>query len=807
MRRNRINNSLTSRRKVAKVLSFMAFLSLLVACSTTSAIPDGEHLYTGMEKTNYSNYQPNQHFNDVKGELDVVLATKPNASWMGSPSVRSPFPVGLWIWNAFSQDTTSFSRWLVRAFGSTPVLMNSTAPDLRVTVGENLLRKRGYFNGKITYEKLAQRNPKKMRLQYSVDMGRLWLLDSIRYVNFPPTADSLIRANLDKAIIHKGDAFDVSTLEQERKRITDLFRNNGYYYYQNNDASYLADTTLTYGLASMRLQMADSVSNRVLRKWDIGTITINLQRQFMDSLSRQSRFRDIIVNYNGSHKPLRLRTITNDLKIWPGTVYNNELVEKTQQQLNSSGVFAATNFAFTPRDTTDTCSILDMTINCVFDKPYDFYIEAYGKGKTSGRYGPEAIVGLTKRNVFRGGEKFDLRLHGSYEWSASSDDDGRDRLGLNNYEYGAEASLQFPRLVNPFATPPRKRWAREERKIAAAAEKGLVYVPKVPRTYYTTPSTTLKASVDVLNRAKYFKRHVVSGELTYQWQPNERNSYSFSPLTLTYEYMHNVTDRYLELIDSVPYLEVSLADQFIPKMLFQYTFMSPARYKSPIKVWTTVSEASNILSAGYAAFGRHWSEKDKKLFKNPFAQFVKIDANMTKVWSLSEKSSIAAHVNVGTLWAYGNSRFAPYTEQFYVGGANSIRAFNVRQIGPGRYRSTQRRRSYVEQTGDIKFQCNVEYRPHLVGSLYGALFLDAGNVWTMHYDDGRPEGYFRVKNVLKEMALGTGVGIRYDLGYFMLRLDWGVGLHVPYETGKTGFYNISKFKDAQAFHLAIGLPF
>ena len=807
MRRNRINNSLTSRRKVAKVLSFMAFLSLLVACSTTSAIPDGEHLYTGMKETKYSNYQPNQHFNDVKGELDVVLATKPNASWMGSPSVRSPFPVGLWIWNAFSQDTTSFSRWLVRAFGSTPVLMNSTAPDLHVTVGENLLRKRGYFNGKITYEKLAQRNPKKMRLQYSVDMGRLWLLDSIRYVNFPPTADSLIRANLDKAIIHKGDAFDVSTLEQERKRITDLFRNNGYYYYQNNDASYLADTTLTYGLASMRLQMADSVSNRVLRKWDIGTITINLQRQFMDSLSRQSRFRDIIVNYNGSHKPLRLRTITNDLKIWPGTVYNNELVEKTQQQLNSSGVFAATNFAFTPRDTTDTCSILDMTINCVFDKPYDFYIEAYGKGKTSGRYGPEAIVGLTKRNVFRGGEKFDLRLHGSYEWSASSDDDGRDRLGLNNYEYGAEASLQFPRLVNPFATPPRKRWAREERKIAAAAEKGLVYVPKAPRTYYTTPSTTLKASVDVLNRAKYFKRHVVSGELTYQWQPNERNSYSFSPLTLTYEYMHNVTDRYLELIDSVPYLEVSLADQFIPKMLFQYTFMSPARYKSPIKVWTTVSEASNILSAGYAAFGRHWSEKDKKLFKNPFAQFVKIDANMTKVWSLSEKSSVAAHVNVGTLWAYGNSRFAPYTEQFYVGGANSIRAFNVRQIGPGRYRSTQRRRSYVEQTGDIKFQCNVEYRPHLVGSLYGALFLDAGNVWTMHYDDGRPEGYFRVKNVLKEMALGTGVGIRYDLGYFMLRLDWGVGLHVPYETGKTGFYNISKFKDAQAFHLAIGLPF
>lgn len=794
-------------KDIIGLLSSIVFLFVLAACSTTSAISDGEQLYTSMKSTKYSNYQSNKHFYDVKEELDVVLATKPNAAWLGSPSMRSPFPVGLWIWNAFSQDTTRFSRWMVRAFGSSPVLMSSTTPDLRVTVGENLLRKRGYFNGKVSYEKLAQRNPKKMRLQYSVDMGRLWRLDSVQYTNFPPTADSLIRANLDDAVIRKGDAFDVATLEQERKRITELFRNNGYYYYQNNDASYLADTSKVRGLASVRLQMADSVSDKSLRKWNIGTITINLQRQIMDTLTQQQRFRDVIVNYNGSRVPLRLRAIANDLKIWPGTLYNNELYEKSQQQLNSSGLFSATSFTFTPRDTTDTCNVLDMAVDCIFDKPYDFYVEAYGKGKTSGRYGPEAVIGLTKRNAFRSGEKLNLRVHGSYEWSLNSDDDGKDRLGVNNYEYGAEASLQFPRLVNPFITPPRKRWEREERKIAAAAEKGIVYTPRAPRSYYMTPSTTLKASVDVLNRAKYFKRHVVSGELTYQWQPNERNGYSFSPLSLTYEYMHKVTDRYLELIDSVPYLEVSLADQFIPKMIFQYTFMSPSRYQSPIKVWTTVSEASNILSAGYAAFGRHWSEKNKQLFKNPYAQFVKVDANMTKVWSIADKSSLAAHVNIGTLWAYGNSRFAPYTEQFYVGGANSIRAFNARQIGPGRYRSTQRRRSYVEQTGDIKFQFNLEYRPHLMGSLYGAVFLDAGNVWTMHYDDGRPESYFKMKNLFREMALGTGVGLRYDIGYFMLRVDWGIGLHVPYETGKTGFYNISKFKDAQAFHLAIGLPF
>ena len=443
-----------------------AFLLLLSACSTTSALPDGEQLYIGMKPTLYKNYQSNKHFAATQEELDLVLATTPNAALLGSPSHRSPFPVGLWIWNAFTPNTTKFSRWIVRTFGSTPVLMSNTTPDLRVTVGQNLLRKRGYFNGKITYEKLTQKNPKKGKLQYTVDMGHLWTIDSLRYTNFPPVADSLITKNLDKALLHKGDAFDVATLEQERKRITDLFRNNGYYYYQNNDASYLADTTNVYGVANVRLQMADSVGSKALRPWQIGKVTINLQRQFMEQLHNKQSFRDVTVNYNGKRTPLRLRTIANDLKVWPGSLYNNELVERSQQQLNGSGLFAATNFTFTPRDSTDSCSILDMTVDCTFDKPYDFYIEAYAKGKTSGQYGPEGNIGLIKRNAFRNGEKLDLRAHGSYEWSFNNDGNGQDRLGVSNYNYGLEGSLQIPRLVNPFVLSPRKKWERIQKKIA-----------------------------------------------------------------------------------------------------------------------------------------------------------------------------------------------------------------------------------------------------------------------------------------------------------------------------------------------------
>lgn len=168
----------------------------LAACSTTSALPDGEQLYTGMEKTKYTNYQKGDHFNATQEELDIVLATKPNGSLFGSPSLKSPFPVGLWIWNAFSPDTAKFSKWLVKVFGSRPITMSTISPDLHATVGKGLLNKRGYFDGKITHELVPQKNPKKMKIKYAVNMGHLWTIDSLRYTNFLAIQDTLIEKDL-----------------------------------------------------------------------------------------------------------------------------------------------------------------------------------------------------------------------------------------------------------------------------------------------------------------------------------------------------------------------------------------------------------------------------------------------------------------------------------------------------------------------------------------------------------------------------------------------------------------------------------
>lgn len=222
---------------------------------------------------------------------------------------------------------------------------------------------------------------------------------------------------------------------------------------------------------------------------------------------------------------------------------------------------------------------------------------------------------------------------------------------------------------------------------------------------------------------------------------------------------------------------------------------------------------NNLHGSGQHTFagihgGRRQMEPDgQATVSNPYAQFLKLETDISKTWQLGEKSQLVAHANAGIIYTYGNSSAAPYSEQFYVGGANSIRAFAVRSIGPGSYTTDVSRLSYLDQTGDIKLQLNLEYRFNIFGSLYGAGFIDAGNVWALRDDGYRKGSQFKLKNALKEMALGTGIGIRYDLEFLVLRLDWGVGLHVPYETGKSGFYNIPNFKDGQAIHLAIGYPF
>lgn len=780
----------------AYIILLSAVAIIVSACSSTSNLPEGEQLFTGLKKIEYTNYEPSEHATETQEEMEYALASAPNGALFGSSYYRNPLQLRLWIWNAFANSSSGFGKWMRKAFGSQPKLMSNVNPDLRVSVAESQLKKYGYFNGSIAYNIITQSNPRKAKVAYTVNMGHLWTIDTLTYVNFPQQMLSLIDANADARLIHSGDPFSVPTLEKERQRVGTLFRDNGYYYYESGLASYLADTVNVKGRARMRLQLADSLDSTVTRPWHVGNLRINLRRTFMEKLTDSIQHRHLMVAFSGRKPMVRIGAMLHDVRLRPRQLYSLADEQETNSRILNTGLYSYSSLTFTPRDSSSTCDTLDMTLNLVLDKPYDFYIEANAKGKTTGRMGPELVLGLTKRNAFHGGEKLDINLNGSYEWTTGHSNEGSSS-GINSYEYGGDVSLVIPRLVTPQSL--LRRWQRNlshDRK------------PRRPRhEYWQTPTTTIKASVNILSRASYFRRHVISGELTYDYWTSAQSHHSFSPLILSYQYMNSRTADFDSLLALNPYLSVSMRDQFVPKMSYSYTYTSPSTYRNPITWTSTISEAGNVLSAAYALGGKKWSEKDKEMFHNPFAQFFKIETDFTKQWRLSEYSSIVGHIAAGAIFSYGNSDQAPYYEQFYVGGANSIRAFNVRSIGPGKYFPSNQKLSYIEQTGDLKFLCNLEYRPRLFGSLYGAVFLDAGNVWALHDNDAREGSKFEFGKALSQMALGTGVGLRYDVGMFVIRLDWGIGLHVPYDTGKSGFYNIRSFHDGQSIHLAVGYPF
>lgn len=755
---------------------FVVVAMLLAACSTTKKVPDGDQLYVGLTKINYQNYDRNDHFYTTRDEMEAALACAPNGALFGSSYYRTPFPYGLWVWNAFSESTGPIGKWIAKSFGKAPVLMSWVNPELRASVAQSVLKTHGYFRGNVSFEAITQRNPKKAKIGYTVDMGPLFTLDSISYVNFSPAADSLLQAHMNEAKVKRGDAFDVSTLDAERKRVGNLFRNNGYYYYQPDYASYLADTLLVPEKVQLKFQLADSVPSRALRKWYIGNIDMQLRKQFFDSLENSIQLHRLTVHFNGRRSPVRPGVILRDLKLRPNELFSYDKYIESANKISGNGLFSMVDFQFTPRDSSETCDTLDLKLNCLFDKPYDFYVETNYTGRTSGRMGPGLVVGFTKRNAFKGGEKLDINLKGSYEWQTGHTASGK-ADNIHSYEYGGDASLEFPVLLMPFLKH---------------------------RHFHSTPTTLLKASTSVINRAGYFKRHIVSGELSYTFQTSETSMHQFAPLTLEYEYMSSHSAKFDALLVSTPYLQVSMRDQFIPKMRYSYIYTSPKNYRNPIWWQTTVSEAANILSLGYVVAGQKWSENDKKMFKNPYAQYFKIETEFRKTWEVGRKSQLVGHIGIGAIWAYGNSTVAPWSEQFYVGGANSIRAFTIRSVGPGAYYPTAATTSYLDQTGDMKFLANLEYRPRLFGNLYGAVFLDAGNVWTLHNRSDHPKGQLKLKNMLQQMAVGTGVGLRYDLDFFVIRVDWGVGLHLPY---KSGFYNLPNFGDSHSLHFAIGMPF
>lgn len=758
-------------------------LLTLYSCSMTKLIEPGEQLYTGIEKTDIvgeKEYASSPIGETAISEVEAALAAAPNASIAGSSSIRS-IPFGLWWYNAFANSKGKIGQWFFRNFATTPVLISKVNPELRARIATNILSYYGYFNGNVTSQVLTnKRNPKKAKIRYTVTLHQPYLLDSIAYLGFTPTADSLLQATYSKRLLRRGEQFSVANLSGERERINSLLRNNGYYYSQTNYIELLADTINNPGYVDMRIQPIKGLAPHIRRRYTIGNINIGIQKNKASRSAKIDtlRVRNLTYTYSGEKPPVRPVALLRNLKFHSGDIYSQETQQSTLQELSKMNIFGGLNFAYTPRVDSDT---LDVNIQAQMDKPYNFSFELNATSKSNSQIGPGSKISLSRNNIFRGGETLKFTLQGSYEWQTDGAIKGRQAV-INSWEIGSDVSLTFPRL----------------------------FFPVVPRRYLRFPaSTSVRLYADQMNRSGFFKMIHVGGEITYNIYTKSTTTHTVIPFRLTYDMLQRTTAKFDSIAAENRSIANSFRNQFIPAMQYTFTYdNTPTHHRNKTWLEASITSSGNITSLMFLAFGKKWNKKDKDLFNNPYAQFVKLTAEIRQLYRINSRNYIATRFMAGIIKSYGNSHYAPYSEQFYIGGANSLRAFTVRTIGPGSYHPDKETRySYLDETGTLKFEANVEYRFGLFGNLNGAIFVDAGNVWLTEKDENRPGGEFKLSTFAKEIALNTGFGLRYDLDIMVLRLDFGIAIHAPYDTGKSGYYNLPNFGKGFAWHFAIGYPF
>ena len=730
----------------------------------------------------------------VREEVDAALAYPPNNNVFGSSSARWPLPIGLWFYNGFAGAESRFGKWMFNSFASTPHTIATANPQLRTQVARNTLRNYGFFRGRVDYEvQPYDRNPRKAKIGYSVYPGPLFRFGTIEYQNFDAVTDSLIRATADKSLLHSGDAFNVPNLDAERQRLSTLFRNNGFFYFRPELIAYRADTLQTPFTAHLQIRPRPDLPPQVRNRYKMGETTITVMPYDDYRITDSLALREFKYRWSGDTRkpPLRFGAIRHYLFYQQGSPYRASVHEIIQQKLSGMGVFSNIQISYAPHDTTDTCSTLDVNIFGILDKPFDSELEAKITNKSNGLLGPGLAWGMSKRNAFRGAEQLSFKVHGSYEWqTGASATEGHNGL-LNSFELGATAGLTYPRL-RFFNLPFIRQMGRR-----------------------AEATTAYKMDVDWMNRAGFFQLLNFSGRLTYTyWNLRHRRlRHELTPARLDYTMLAHRSQRFDSLMTANPALYISMRNQLVPSMAYTLTYstLRPGTITNnnvhSRTIIISAKQAGHIVNGIYALAGHDRKERNKKLLGVPYAQFLKLSAEWRETFPVTLHSRIAARAYLGAVWSYGNSTMAPYSDLFNVGGANSIRAFGVRTLGPGRYHPATSGWSYVDQVGNLKLEANVEYRFPLVGALEGAVFLDAGNVWLMQPDEHRPGAAINASEFLNDIALGTGLGFRYDLDFLVLRFDIGVGLHAPYATGRTGYYNMPRFKDSLGFHIAVGYPF
>ena len=759
---------------------FLMLLLGLSACSVSKFIPEGHYLLDAVKiESDNKEVKPS--------EMRAYVRQTSNAKWF------SLVKIPMYIYSAAGRDSTKWINRLLYRMGDAPRIYDPELTEETREQMEQAVRNMGYMGAQVGAVEVRKGN--RLKVHYVIRAGEPYTVGSVAYDIDDYRIAEYLRADSVHRMLAPGMRFDVNVLDQERQRITQYLQNRGYFRFNKDFITYQADTTLyskqvglTLKLAPYRRKKEDTPAPH--KQYHIRDVNFIFDSDFSDlsttGLAGLDSVRSGGVNFYYKDKLyLRPRVITDYNRLQTGDLYRLRNVQSTYHAVGRLNILKYSNIRF-EEDAKSDSACLDAFVTLSRNKNKSVAFEIEGTN-SAGDLGAAASVSYMHRNLFKGSETFSIKIRGAYEAIT-----GLEGYANSNYmEYAVEAGLNFPEFMFPFLSSDFKR------RIRATSEVTVKY------NWQIRPE---------------FERTVASAAWSYKWS-KRRASHRFDVFDLNYIYMPYRSETFRSYLDEMdqrnPLLRYSYEDLFIVRMGYTYTYNSSGAasmktaQRNSYSIRFNIEESGNLLYAFSKIVNRHPKNGEAFQMGNiDFAQYVKMDIDYAKNFMIDYRNSLVFHVGVGVAVPYGNSKSLPFEKLYFSGGANSVRGWSVRSLGPGGYRGDANSLDYVNHTGDIKLDLNLEYRTHLFWKLNGAAFIDAGNVWTIRSRDMQPEGQFKFDRFYKQLAVAYGLGIRFDLDFLILRFDGGMKAVNPMYTGKDRYPIVSPdFKRDFTFHFAVGYPF
>ncbi len=734
---------------------FIIFVLALTGCTGMKNISSEDPLYIGHE---IKLREEGKKKIKVTPIIREVLKPEPNNTflWM-RPSLAFN--------NMLSETRKQKKFWKNKI--SNPVLLSQTNPIQVAAAIQNRIFHSGYFHNTVIFDTIhiGQRRAK---YRYTISLREPYRFESI---SFPEPQNDLTRqisATQRESLLKKGDIYTLNTIKNERSRIDLNLKEHGYIYFNPEFITLKADTVTGHHIVNGEITIKPETPPESRRAYTIRKVFVHddyvLDNMPTDTLQFDNYF------LISQHKALRFNALQQGIFLRPGERFSQSNYMHTIRYMNSLPIIRNTSIKFSPASNNDE---LDANLYLSQRKRYAYTAEFNAIYRSTNYFGPGVVFSYSDRNRNRGAEMLKVNLRGRYEVQIA---EGEVKPA---YELGVEVNYSLPRFYPSF--------------LLNTARKSL-------------PKTTLSAGYNLFNRLDLYRLNSIFTNFGYRWSKTDRINHSFNPVEIIFTRIPEASksDEFKEYLKENPGVQRSFDEQFIVGLGYEFTYQSGTSSRNEFFFRGGIDMAGNLLNGIYSATNASQDSLGRyTLLGVPFSQYVRTRIDLRYSFNLSQQSKLVTRFSTGVGIPLLNSSTIPYIKQFYVGGTNSLRSFIARSVGPG---SEVPPTGYNDLTGDIRLEGNVEYRFDISGKLKGALFIDAGNTWLYNEDASRPNGTFHFNTFLKEIAVSSGWGVRWDFDFIVARLDFAYTLRTPYlPAGERWNNNLNFWKPA--LNIAIGYPF